>query len=208
MIKFRVTWAISLCALFLASWQSSQNALADSPPDPDQAVRRYDPNNQNFQIVAPEKVIPGKIYNHYSASHGRYVWAFALEGGGFSYALGQGTTEFPRNFDLATSESETKDLIASQVGDWVKVSESQGRQILVRLQPTGLWQILQIGSVRSHYDLDTGRRWEWHGKRRVAVGHTNGHVWRLEGNKYVPGNSWPHYSVLPVNSAPLCACDL
>jgi hypothetical protein len=207
MNKHRLLRTVCLCVFGLVSWAGVQLACADSPPEPGQEVRKFDPINSSFVAVSPDKVVPGKIYSHYSSRHGRYVWAIALEGGKFSYALGQGSTEYPRNFDLVTSAAETQNLIASRVGDWAKVSQSQGRQILVRLQATGLWQVLQISSIRSHFDLDSGRRWEWHGERKVAVGHTGGYRWRYDGNRYQPANGWLSVSLLP--GCPLsCACSM
>ena len=164
-------------------------SLADDA-EPESTVRKLDPRTREFKPIDPEEGIAGKIYNHFNQQRGRYVWAIALEGGGFSYPLGPGTTESPTNFDLVTSAAQTRELVDEAAGAWAEASRRLGTEVLVRLQENNRWEVLRINSIRSHYDLDTGRRWEWHGKRKVAVSHTNGYVWRYHDQKYEPGNPW------------------
>jgi hypothetical protein len=151
-------------------------------------VRRPDPRTSELVPVEPEQIQPGKIYNHFSQHHGRYVWAFAKAGGRFSYALGIGSTELPNNFDLPTSKRKTTELIEEASGAWFERSRSEGSKVFVRLGADEKWQVLRSRSIRSHFDIDNSRRWEWHGKRRVAVRHTNGYRWRYDGDRYIPAN--------------------
>ena len=161
---------------------------AEDPSQP--AVRRPDPRTGTLYAVEPGEIIPGKIYSHFSQLRGRYVWAFAEEDRSFSYVLGPGSTELPSNFDVTTSPNETKKVLEAEAGTWAKQSALEGKQVMVRLGANEKWQVVRARSIRSHYDLDSSRRWEWHGQRRVAVGHTNGYSWRYDGNGYVPANSW------------------
>jgi hypothetical protein len=154
------------------------------------SVRRPDPRSGELVPVDPEQIKPGKIYNHFSHRDGRYVWAFANEGGRFSYALGTGSTELPSNFDLVTSARQTEEFLEAEAGPWAEKSRLSGSPIWVRLGADEKWQIVHGSSIRSHYDIDSGRRWEWHGKRRVAVLHTNGYFWQYNGRRYVPTNPW------------------
>lgn len=153
-------------------------------------VRRYDPRSDKFVEVAADAIKPGKIYNHYSKSQGRFVWAYATDGGGFSYALGPGSTESPTSFDLVTSARETARLVERVAGNWASASQKTGSRIMVRLGEDGKWSVLRSASIRSHYDLDTLRRWEWHGERRVAVSHTGGYLWLFDGAWYTPAGPW------------------
>jgi hypothetical protein len=172
-------WSCAILATLLT--QPCWSADSQSPP----AVRRPNPgNDDDFSPVAPDQVIPGKIYNYFSPSHGRYVWAFAKTGGRFSYTLGPGTTENPANFDVATSESETREIIESEAGPWAKQSRRERSTIFVRLGPDNLWKVVRSRAIRSHYDIDSGQRWEWHGKRKVAVLNTGGNHWMHDGTRY------------------------
>lgn len=202
MDRYQGPWAASRirCAAAFVAWATT-TALAAAEPEAVQ-VRRFDPRVGEFQPVAPEEVVPGKIYNHYSPQHGRYVWAFAEQGGRFSYALGPGSAESPRNFDLASSEEETLQVLKAAAGeDWVKAMEREGGRGKVRLGADGRWSVVKGRMIRSHFDLDSGRRYEWHGARRVAVIHSNGDQWAFVDDWYVPA--------IPVRWAPLhvaCPC--
>ncbi len=154
------------------------------------AVRRYDPRNRSFVSVAATQIQPGKIYNHLSQRQGRYVWAYAKVGGGFDYALGIGSTELPSNFDLVTSSQQTKKLLEDAAGTWFERSQQEGSTIFVRLGADNVWHVASGRTIRSHYDLNTGRRWEWHGNQRAAVVHTNGYRWTTSGDRYLPANPW------------------
>lgn len=179
-------YCLLILILLLSPLSWPQSAEADAQDSP--AVRRPNPVSEELLPVAPDEIVVGKIYNHFSQRHGRYVWAYAIEGGGFSYALGPGSTELPANFDVAASQSETQGIIESVAGPWAEKSRLEGKQILVRLGADGRWSVLRGRGIRSHYDLDTGRRWEWHGRRKVAVLHTGGVYWSYIDNRYMP--SW------------------
>ena len=205
--SFYLSACICLCVSGMFTLISPKITLAADTAEP--AVRKYDPSNQSFQPVDSDAIIPGKIYNHYSAKHGRYVWAFALEGGGFSYPLGPGSTESPRNFDLVTSVAETQRLIDERVGEWGKYSKNEGRKLLVRLGTNDQWQLLRSNSVRSHFDLDSGRRWQWSGQRKVPIGHLGGYTWVHDGSWYRPATPllsivFPTSLILP--PTPRCNC--
>ena len=180
---------LARAAVLIAACCASSH-LAAQNEEPDALVRRLDPVDQTMVPIDLADVIPGKIYNRYSQRHQRYVWSIALEDGKFSYAFGPGTTEQPTNFDLASSPELTQELVEEAAGDWAAKSAREGRQIYVRLGEDGQWNVLQLASMRSHFDLDSGRRWEWHGKRRVPVGHLGGYTWRFDGQWYVPANGW------------------
>ena len=149
-------------------------------------IRRYDPMTQSLKSISPDKIIPGKIYNHYSPRHGDYVWAYALPQGKWSYPLGPGTTELPDHFDLVTPPEITRALLEQRAGEWLTRSRREGSPILARLAADGHWELLQIRSVRSHFDLDSGYRWEWHGDQRIGVLHSCGRRWQFTEGKYHP----------------------
>ncbi len=153
-----------------------------------QPVRRYDPLSQSLKPLGKNKVIPGKIYSHFSPAHNRYVWAYALRDGKWSYPLGPGTTELPDHFDLVTPPALTRALLEQRAGEWLARSRQEGSPILARLAADDHWELLEFRSVRSHFDLDSGHRWEWHGEQRIGVLHPHGRRW-----KYVEGRYRPHF---------------
>ena len=163
-------------------------AAEESTTEQPSTIRRYDPMTQSLKSISPDKLILGKIYNHYSPRHGDYVWAYALPQGKWSYPLGPGTTELPEHFDLVTPPEITRALLEQRAGEWLTRSRREGSPILARLAADGHWELLQIRSVRSHFDLDSGYRWEWHGGHQIGVLHTCGRRWRFVDGKYHPLN--------------------
>ena len=160
---------------------------ADEPTNTNpNTVRRYDPLSQSLQTIADKEIIPGKIYNHFSTAHNRYVWAYALPGGKWSYPLGPGTTDLPEHFDLVTPPEITQALLEQRAGEWLAHSRQEGSPILARLAADDHWELLGIRSVRSHFNLDSGYRWEWHGDHRIGVLHTYGRRWRYIDGVYQP----------------------
>jgi hypothetical protein len=164
----------------LAQPPAEQNAADQAP------IRRFDPQTATLVPVAASEVVAGKLYNRYSERYGRYVWSYAQEGGGFGYTLGPGSTEVPENFDLGPEPEQIEALINEAAKDWYKTARNLGRPVFVRLGSDGLWRALQFNSIRSHYVLESGRRWEWHGVRRAAVSHTFGSTWKYDGRRYHP----------------------
>ncbi|MEQ8210794.1 MAG: hypothetical protein RH917_13285 [Lacipirellulaceae bacterium] len=192
----RGAW-LSLWAIVAVSLSAKIGLSADEQTTG--SVRKYDPKNETFVPVKSQDIKPGKIYSHYSPSRGRYVWAYAKQGGGFSYPLGPGSTELPDNFDLIATKSEIKALLGQAAGSWLSASRQEGVDIYVRLDTDDRWRVFRGRSLRSHYDLDTKRRWEWHGTRQVAVRHIHGYLWDYEGQQYQAVNasysspSWYHF---------------
>ena len=175
-----------LCGLPMLAHATAKEAPSTAPAD--RPVLRYDPLSQTLKPIESNKVIPGKIYNHFSPAHNRYVWAYALHDGKWSYPLGPGTTELPDHFDLVTPPALTRALLEQRAGEWLARSRQEGSPILARLASDNHWELLEFRSVRSHFDLDSGYRWEWHGEKRIGVLHPHGRRW-----KYVEGRYRPHF---------------
>ena len=171
-------------------------------------IRRYDPKSDELIEVKPDQVVAGKIYNHFSQTYGRYVWAFAKEEGGFSYPLGPGTTELPGNFDLAASKREVDELLRREAAEWFGESRRERRQIMVRLGANGQWEVLKFRCIRSHFDPETGRRWEWHGTNKVVVRHTFGYLWRYDGTWYEPLRSSLSLGRNQFHRSTTCSCAM
>lgn len=156
------------------------------------SVRIFDPVKREFVPIDPVKVEPGKIYNHYSDRHGEYVWAYAKGDGKFSYALGPGTLEMPTNVALTTTPEETDRLLEERGFGTRDPRRWYRTEVRIRMDGNQEWQVLEqnYSSNRSHFDLDSHRRWEWHGDRRIPVRHTGGDTWRYDDGRYVPEHPW------------------
>ena len=179
---------LTLSGVLFTSSQFVFAEVAEQTGEPQ--VRRPAPDSDQFYPVKPEEILPGKIYSHFSQRYHRYVWAYALPDGGFSYPLGPGSTEDPDNFDVTTSKKETRKILESYAGPWAKQSRSEGRKIHVRLGDDNRWTVVRGSSIRTHFDLDSRLRWEWHGKHKAAVLHLYGRRWEYHEDGYRPLISW------------------
>jgi len=157
-------------------------ATAEAPLD--RSIKRFDPVLRD--LVTVQDPISGKIYNHYSDRLHRRVWAIAQPEGNFSHAMGEGTTQNIKNFDFPYSTEQQQDLIAQVAPRWAKSMQHVGSEAYVRLNSESSWRLVQHLTVPSLFDLETARRWEWHGQRRVAVGHMGGYRWRVVEGRYYP----------------------
>ena len=191
--RYRNRWRILLastlllcltCGLRLLTPATAEDATATKAST--RPVLRYDPLSQSLKPLGKNKIIPGKIYSHFSAGHNRYVWAYALRDGKWSYPLGPGTTELPDHFDLVTPPALTRALLEQRAGEWLARSRQEGSPILARLAADDHWELLEFRSVRSHFDLDSGYRWEWHGEQRIGVLHPHGRRWKYDEGRYQP----------------------
>lgn len=185
-------------AILAMPWDAG---AAEAPVD--RSIQRFDPVLS--ALVPVQNPIAGKIYSHYSDQLNRRVWAFVRSDGSFSHAFGEGTTQNIKHFDFPYSTEQQQDLIAKVAPRWAKSMQHVGSDAYVRLNHEQSWQLVQHLTVPSLYDMETARRWEWHGKRRVAVGHTGGYRWRVENGRYHPESDPPYGMVsAPMGWAP-CA---
>ena len=165
---------------------AQQEVLPAKEPVQKSLVQRYDPFNNKLIAVPPAEIKPGFLYRHYSPVQGRDVWSIANEKGGFSYAMGQGSVQPAARLDIRASAQETELVLKEVAPRWAGALKSFGAPPLIILDKTNQWTLLQRSSMPQIMDLDTGRRWEWQGNRRVAVVHTGGYRWRIVDGKYVP----------------------
>lgn len=197
-------------------WASTEQHAGEAAAAPNREIKRFDPVGGGLVVVPVVEVIPGKIYNHFSEQLDRRVWAFALADGQFSHALGEGTTQPIRRFDLPISTEEQMEMVAVVAPRWAKAMRQIGSDIYVRLQADGTWKLIRHSTISSVFDVESGRRWEWHGTRRVAVGHTGGYRWQVSDGRYVPaGHAHPFgavafvsggASICPTCSISACGC--
>ena len=102
------------------------------------------------------------------------MWGLALEGGKFQYAFGETTTIPTNKFDLRLSPEMQQRVLNERSPRLLQELNTVGRSAAVRLNAEGVWDLLPFASSARVFDMETGKRWEWHGLRRLAVVHTDG----------------------------------
>jgi len=137
-------------------------------------------------IVPPEEIKTGLVYNYFNQQLGRRVWGLAHEDGSFEYALGEGSVVPTDLFDLRITPEMRSRLLELGAPGLEQALATTGGEPAVRLGANGQWSLLPVPSSARVFDLETGHRWEWHGKRRVAILHTYGDQWQLVDGSYRP----------------------
>jgi hypothetical protein len=185
----QLSLTIVTCALALSTLASSHAAPAQTEQaEVDRTVvQRFDPFKDELIAVPAAEIKPGFLYNRYSERMGRRVWSLALPGGGFEYAMAPGSTQPARLLDLRATEAQMREELLERAPELAQVLDVRGGTAFVRLMPDNTWQVVQQPTIASVFDLETSRRWEWHGVRRVAVLHTLGYEWSVVDGQFVPG---------------------
>jgi hypothetical protein len=159
------------------------------PPAADKtSIFRFDPFQNKLVPVPVADLKPGYLYNHFNATLGRRVWSLAVRGGGFLYAMGPGSTQPGNRLDLRGTLQQRTQLLEAEAPSLADTIRRQGGGAFIRLNATEQWELVPFTTIASVYDLEDGRRWEWHGDRRVAVLHTYGADWQIVEGKFVPAS--------------------
>jgi len=149
---------------------------------------------------------PGNVYFRFHPGLGRHVWSIADAERTLRYALGPGSVQQTRNFDLRSTPEERQRALQSRAPEMARLLEIQGTLPTVRLDERGRWQPHVGPSVASVFDLETRQRWEWHGLAPVAVIHSGGARWTAgPGGRYLPSDTL-RPRLLPVDIDP-CGCQ-
>jgi hypothetical protein len=186
----RSTGQVMAILLLQVSILALAGAVATAEAPLDRSIKRFDPVQGD--LVTVQEPIPEKIYNHYSDRLSRRVWAFARSDGNFSHAMGEGSTQNIKHFDFPYSTEQQQAIIAEVAPRWARSMQYVGSEAYVRLDSEQTWKLVQHLTVPSLFDLETMRRWEWHGQRRVAVGHTGGYRWRVVNGRYLPERGYSY----------------
>jgi hypothetical protein len=153
-----------------------------------EGVYRMQPSFEKSEmvVVPPDEIKTGMTYNYYNQTLGRRVWGFAQEDGSFQYAFGEGAVLPATLFDLRITPELRSMLLERGAPGLEQALAATGGTPSVRLDADGQWSLLPVHSSARIFDMETGHRWEWHGKRRVAVLHTYGDQWRMVDGRYRP----------------------
>lgn len=167
-------------------------------------VYRNDLIAQRLVPVPRSERKAGHVYFRFHSGLARHVWSIATADGGFRYALGPGSVQQTRQFDPRASTEERQRALQARAPEMARLLEIQGTLPTVILGADERWNAHVGSSVTSVFDLDTGRRWEWHGIDPVGVIHSGGPRWARQGSGYGPVDP-VRPPVLPVTAA-FCPC--
>jgi hypothetical protein len=78
-----------------------------------------------------------------------------------------------------------QELIA-QAPELARMMDDRGARAYVRLDDNDAWQLVPRVTIASVYDLETLRRYEWHGQRRVNIVSSTGYEWLQIDGEFVP----------------------
>jgi hypothetical protein len=179
-------WLGWLFAGAVAQQARSQEAVSPPVEEDRTSIYRFDPFLNELAEASAAEVKPGYLYNHFNPKLGRRVWSLASRDGSFVYAMGPGSVQPAWRLDLRATPEQARAALFERAPELAKMLETRGGVAYVRLTPEGGWSLVPHQTIASIFDEETGRRWEWHGIRRVAVVHTYGYEWTNRNGSYSP----------------------
>jgi hypothetical protein len=204
----RILLLLCIAANHVAGDLQAQQPTPPPPPAPvlaSDGIYRYDPFERNFIAVSTSEIKPRFLYYRPSPLLRRHVWSVADEQGRFVYAMAPGSVQYAQALDLRASFERQREELYRSAPELARSMEIRGGQALVALNDADRWELVQQSALPNVYDLETLRRWEWHGPRRVAVLHTFGDDWLLVKGKFIPASGpssvlSSHATRLPMSS--------
>ena len=154
-------------------------------------VYRYDPIESKLVAVRPAEIKTDHVYYRYSASRKRHVWSKAAGQGRFLYVMGPGSVQVAKLFDIRATAEEKQKALESRSPAAAKLFATRGAPPAFKLDESDRWSIATVPTDGSVFDLETGRRFEWHGDRPVEVVHSGGNAWTRQGDRYAPAFTGP-----------------
>jgi len=149
-------------------------------------VYRFDPVTETLEPVPSAEIRPGHIYSRFDESLRRWVWSKADRSGQLHYAMGEGSVQPARMFDLRGTDAERQRALEQRAPELARLLTIQGARPMLRLNSEGRWGIGPTPCVSSVYDMITRERWEWHHDVPSRIAHTGGTRWDIVDGRYVP----------------------
>lgn len=160
-------------------------ATHDAGRDRDR-LYRLDPMAEALEPVRAADLRPGHVYSRFEPGLGRWVWSKADSSGRLQYAMGEGSVQPARMFDLKGTDAERLRILEKRSPELARLFTIQGARPMLRLDADGRWGLGPTPCVSSVYDLATRERWEWHHDEPARVTHAGGTRWTMVGDRYVP----------------------
>ena len=179
---------LSLPALY-ADRPSAAAPLATLKNDLDaNTFYRLDLFTEAVRPVSRSEIKTGMIYYRYSDKSRQHVWSRAKEQGGFEFALGPGSVQPAWRFDIPEGRETQLQVLEQRSPNLYRRLITEGARPMIKLGDNGRWELDIASNEGRVFDMETGRRWEWHGGHRVAVIHTGGQIWAYHKGDYVPAS--------------------
>lgn len=177
-----------VCLVALAAFPT----VADEPIQPEQprfergTVYRFDPITEVFSPIDRASLKPLHIYYRFSPILDRWVWSKTTPDGRLEFAMGPGSVQQAFLFDLTATMEERMRVLRERAPDLARQYGIQGARASMILGTDGTWALHGVQSLGHVYDLETGRRWEWHGDHRAEVVHCGGNLWQHQAGLFTP----------------------
>jgi len=177
-----------------ASWGTACAAQGAENSPGRRALLRFDPLSNPrppYLVETPEREAKaGCVYSHFCERLKRQVWAIRRADGGFSHALGEGSTQPGPAMDIRGTDEEKKKKLEETDPDLLRHLQREGGTAFFRLMGDNTWRLVDPPATHSTiYDLETQRRWEWVNGRYIPVSSAPfAYLWRVVDGKYVPAD--------------------
>ena len=149
-------------------------------------IYRYDPITEAFSPIDRAKLKPFHIYYRFSPVLSRWAWSKTTPDGRLEFAMGPGSVQSAFLFDLTATMEERMRVLEERAPELARMYAVQGARASMILGADGTWALHGLQSVGHVFDLETSRRWEWHGDHRAEVVNSGGAGWRIDDGRYVP----------------------
>jgi len=149
-------------------------------------VYRFDPVSETLEAVPAAAFRPGHVYNRFDPALGRWVWSKADAAGRLRYAMGAGSVQPARMFDLRGTDAERQRALEKRAPELARLMAIQGARPMLALDAEGRWGLGPTPCVSSVFDTATGERWEWHADEPARVVHSGGRRWQVVEGRYRP----------------------
>lgn len=149
---------------------------------------RLDLINDKLEPVSRSDLKAGYIYYHFSPRLNRWAWSYYQADGSFWYALGEGSIQEGRRFDVPA----TQEQVQQRLKDFPQLHnamETYGTRACFTLQADGRWRITGAGIPALVFNAETGELWQAYGNGYIPVVHTGGRVWTVRNGRHYPAGS-------------------
>lgn len=165
----------------------SAPAAATAPGSDQNLIYKFDPLSKKYTAVARKDLKPEHVYQRYSPALGKWVWSKVAADGTLRYAFGPGSSQPAALFDMPASSEERTKAFEKQAPELAKRLSINGAKPSLRLGDDGQWSLMPDSTRGRVYDLESGKRYEWHGNNVVPVTHgTGNNLWTRAGGQYLP----------------------
>ena len=116
-------------------------------------IYRLDPMDEQLHPVKPAEIRAGHVYGRFDSRLGRWVWSKADATGNLRYAMGEGSTQPARMFDLRGTDAERQRALERRAPELARLFTIQGAKPMLRLDASGRWGLGPTPCVSSVFDI-------------------------------------------------------